>query len=94
MKYVSDKHKKPFCADLKTVYHAPNEDKAFEALERVTEKWNEKYPNFMKSWKQNWDAISPTPLYWSIKTTILIIRGRISFANLKVEKRDKFADFW
>ena len=27
--------------------------KALEALERVTEKWSEKYPNFMTSWKQN-----------------------------------------
>ena len=59
MKYVADKDRKPFCADLKTIYQAPTEEKALDALERVTEKWNEKYPNSMKSWKQNWDAISP-----------------------------------
>lgn len=41
------------------IYHAPTEEKALEALGRVTEKWSEKYPNSMKSWKQNWDAISP-----------------------------------
>lgn len=50
---------KPFAADLKTIYHAPNEEKALAALEKVTMKWSEKYPNSMKSWKQNWDAISP-----------------------------------
>ena len=59
MKYVADKDRKPFCADLKTIYQAPTEEKALDALERVTEKWNEKYPNSMKSWKQNWDAVSP-----------------------------------
>lgn len=59
MKYVSDKDRKPFCADLKTIYHAATEEKALEALERVTEKWSEKYPNSMRSWKQNWDALSP-----------------------------------
>ena len=59
MKYVSEKDKKPFCADLKTIYHAPTEEKVLEALEHVTEKWSEKYPNSMKSRKQNWDAISP-----------------------------------
>ena len=59
MKYVSDKDRKPFCADLKTIYQAATEEKALEALERVTEKWSTKYPNSMKSWKQNWDAISP-----------------------------------
>ncbi len=59
MKYVSDKDRKPFCADLKTIYQAATEETALGALERVTEKWSEKYPNSMKSWKQNWDAISP-----------------------------------
>lgn len=38
MKYVADKDRKPFCADLKTIYHAPTEEKALESLERVTVK--------------------------------------------------------
>ena len=59
MKYVADKDRKSFCADLKTIYQVSNEEKALDALERVTDKWDEKYPNSMKSWKQNWDAISP-----------------------------------
>ena len=28
-------------------------------VDRVTEKWTPKYPNSMKRWKDNWDAISP-----------------------------------
>lgn len=59
MKYVADKDRKPFCTDLKSIYQAANEEKALAALEKVTQKWDEKYPNSMKSWKQNWDAISP-----------------------------------
>lgn len=59
LKYVADKDMKPFAADLKTIYQAPNEEKALAALEKVTLKWTEKYPNSMKSWKQNWGAISP-----------------------------------
>ncbi len=47
LKYVSDKDCKPFAADLKTIYHAPTEQKAIEARERVTEKWEEKYPRAM-----------------------------------------------
>lgn len=38
VKYVSDKDRKPFCADLKTLYQAATEEKALDALERVTEK--------------------------------------------------------
>lgn len=36
LKYVSDKERKAFATDLKTIYHAVNEEKA---LEKVTEKW-------------------------------------------------------
>lgn len=49
----------PFATDLKTIYQAPDEKKALAALDRVTEKWTPKYPNSMKRWKDNWDAISP-----------------------------------
>lgn len=41
------------------IFGEPTEEKALDALERVTDKWSAKYPNSMKSWKQNWDAISP-----------------------------------
>lgn len=59
LKYVAEKDRKPFAADLKTIYHASNEEKALEALEKVTAKWTEKYPNSMKRWHENWDVITP-----------------------------------
>jgi len=39
--------------------HASDEEKARLALDRVTEKWTAKYPNSMKRWYDNWDAITP-----------------------------------
>ena len=59
LKYVPDKDRKLFAADLKTIYHTPTEEKAREALDRVNEKWTPKYPNAMKRWYDNWDAVSP-----------------------------------
>ena len=59
LKYVANKDMKPFACDLKTIYHASTEEQALEALEKVTLKWSEKYPNSMNSWEKNWDAISP-----------------------------------
>ncbi len=56
LKYVPDKDRKAFATDLKTIYHASDESKAREALERVNEKWSPKYPNSMKRWYDNWDA--------------------------------------
>ena len=59
LKYVPDKDRKAFAADLKTIYHASDEEKARQALDRVSSKWTEKYPNSMKRWYDNWDAITP-----------------------------------
>ena len=59
LKYVSDKDRKEFAADLKKIYNAPNEQLGAEARDEVTEKWNAKYPNAMNSWYKNWDAITP-----------------------------------
>ena len=59
LKYVSDKDKKAFANDLKTIYQASSEKVAVENLEKVTEIWEKVYPNSMKSWKKNWDIISP-----------------------------------
>ena len=56
LKYVAEKDRKAFATDLKTIYHSATEERA---LDKVTEKWTEKYPNSMRSWKQNWDVISP-----------------------------------
>ena len=59
LKYVPDKDRKAFASDLKTIYHASDEEKARMALDRVTEKWTAKYPNSMRRWYDNWDAITP-----------------------------------
>ncbi len=58
LKYVADKDKKEFAADLKTIYHAPAEEQGHARMLEVTEKWHEHYPNAMKSWSANWDVIS------------------------------------
>ena len=59
LKYVPDKDRKKFAADLRNIYQAADEKQALEELDRVTEKWSSKYPNSMKRWSDNWDAISP-----------------------------------
>ena len=59
LRYVADKDKKMFADDLKKIYHAPTEKAGHERMLEVTEKWQDKYPNAMKSWSVNWDVISP-----------------------------------
>ena len=59
LKYVPGKGRKAFAADLKTIYYVSNEEQARADLDRVNDKWTPKYPNAMKRWYGNWDAISP-----------------------------------
>ena len=58
LKYVSHKDKKEFSSDLKMIYHSSNERKGYEKMQEITQKWNKKYPNSMKSWEVNWDSIA------------------------------------
>lgn len=89
MKYVSDKDRKPFCADLKTIYQAPTEEKALDALERVTEKWSGKYPNSMRSWKQNWDAISPIFKFSTAVRKVIYTTNAIESLNATYRKLNR-----
>jgi putative transposase len=59
LKHVASKDMKAFANDLKTIYHAPDEKSGHEQLLEVKSKWDEHYPNAMKSWETNWDIISP-----------------------------------
>lgn len=89
MKYVADKDKKSFCADLKMIYQAPTEEKALVSLERVTEKWSEKYPNSMRSWKQNWDAISPIFKFSAAVRKIIYTTNAIESLNATYHKLNR-----
>ena len=57
--HVPHKHKKTFAADLKTIYHAPDESTGYTNMQEVMVKWDKIYPNTMKRWEENWDVICP-----------------------------------
>ena len=57
VKFVSYKHLKEFCNDLRTIYKANTEKEARENLEKVKEKWKDIYPTSMKVWEDNWEAV-------------------------------------
>ena len=59
LKYVADKDRKEFATDLKNIYHASSEEQGVTIRDKVEEKWRDRYPNAMKSWRTNWDVISP-----------------------------------
>lgn len=53
MKYISYKHIKEFCADLKLLYTAVSEEQAIIEFDKIRLKWESKYPYAIKSWNNN-----------------------------------------
>ena len=83
-------------SDLKKVYQAINEDEALNALLEFKEKWQKNYPNFVRSWEENWDILSkffayPAKVRKIIYTTNIIeglnrqfckiTKNKLSFTN-------------
>lgn len=58
LRYVSWKDYKPLLADLKLVYQATTQEKAELELNNFAQKWGEKYPLVIKSWRNNWPNLS------------------------------------
>lgn len=56
-RFVSDKHLKLVCADLRTVYAAADQIQAQLALEAFRQKWDGKYSEIGQAWEQNWDEL-------------------------------------
>ena len=89
LKYVSYKYMKEFASDLKKIYLAADETKGKEQLERVTEKWNSKYPNSMKSWHKNWDVLTPIFKFSSDVRKIIYTTNAIESLNSTYKKLNR-----
>ena len=89
LKYVPDKDRKAFALDLKTIYHAANEEQARQALDRVDTKWTPKYPNSMKRWYDNWDAIAPIFKFSSEVRKVIYTTNAIESLNATYRKLNR-----
>ena len=81
LKYVADKDKKAFANDLKTIYHAPDEQTGYARMQEVAKKWNQKYPGAMKRWEDNWDVISPMFKFSETARKVLYTTNAIESLN-------------
>jgi putative transposase len=59
LNYVPYTDKKAVAADLKKIYQANTLELAQEALDEVEIAWGDKYPAIIKSWRNNWEKITP-----------------------------------
>ena len=91
LKYVASKNQKEFMKDLKKVYQAVSKEQAETELDRLEEKWGDKYPIVIKSWRNKWDNLThyfkyPKPIRKVIYTTNIIESVHRQFRKLTKTK--------
>jgi putative transposase len=91
LKYVASKNQKEFMKDLKKVYKALNKEQAENELDNLEEKWGNKYPIVIKSWRNKWDNLSnyfkyPEDIRKVIYTTNIIESVHRQFRKLTKTK--------
>lgn len=59
LKYVSWKERKAVAADLRTIYTAPNDEAAEQALTAFEAKYRDRFPQIARSWRSCWTNIIP-----------------------------------
>ena len=88
-KYVSYKHRKEVCADLKTIYGAIDSKEAMTELDKFEKKWGAQYPIISRSWRSNWEYVIPLFDYPSEIRTIMYTTNAIESAHSYLRKVTK-----
>src|SRR6185437_3969413 len=59
LNYVPHTDKKAVAADLKKIYQSSTAELALESLDDFELTWGDKYPAIARSWRNNWEKITP-----------------------------------
>ncbi len=91
MRYVASKNHKEFMSDLKPVYRAATLGEAEDALDALEDKWGERYPIVIKSWRGKWELLSayfryPEPIRRIMYTTNAVEAVHRQFRKLTKTK--------
>ena len=94
LKYVTWKDYKAVTADLKQVYQSVIEEEALLALDRFSDRWDDKYPQISKSWRTHWENLNtlfnyPEEIRKAIYTTNAI-ESLNSVISKAIKKRKLF----
>lgn len=89
VRYVSHKHRKELCADLKTIYRSATETEAELGLAAFGRKWDEKYPTVSKSWRDNWSKIIPMFVFPEEIRKVIYTTNAIESVNMTLRKASR-----
>lgn len=89
LKYVSWKQRKEVAGDLKSIYQAPTVEQAEIHLEEFETKWDKSHPSIAKSWRRNWERITPLFSYPPDIRKAIYTTNVIESVNMSLRKVTK-----
>lgn len=89
LKYVSWKDYQAVTSDLKQIYRSATESEALWELERFAEKWDQKYPQIAKSWRNHWLNLSTIYEYPEEIRKVIYTTNAIESLNSVIRKATK-----
>ena len=89
LKFVPWKDYKEVAADLKLIYKSNTEKEGQLALDRFSEKWDEKYPQISKSWRSNWSNLITIYSYPADIRKVIYTTNAIESLNSVIRKSVK-----
>jgi len=89
LRYIASKEVKAFMTDLKRVYRAMTQAEGEGALDELEAKWGKKYPMVIKSWRQNWQALSSFFKYPAESRKVIYTTNAIENLNRQLRKVTK-----
>lgn len=89
LKYVTQKDRKAFTTDLKTIYHSPTREAAETALLQLSERWSDKYALAVRSWETHWEALATMFAYTPEIRRLIYTTNPIEGYNRQLRKATK-----
>ena len=89
LKYIASKDQKEFMRDLKKVYRATGKRVAEDELDKLSDKWRERYPVVIQSWQNNWEHLSQYFKYTAPIRKIIYTTNAVEGYHRQVRKVTK-----
>jgi len=89
VKYVPWKDYKAVTADLKKIYQSITEEEALLALDQLSDRWDDKYPQISKSWRAHWHNLNTLFNYPADIRKVIYTTNAIEFLNSVIRKAIK-----
>jgi putative transposase len=86
LNYVGWKQRKQVAADLQHIYRAPTREEAELRLSEFAQKWDTQFPTISKSWRANWERVTPFFAYPEDIRKVIYTTNAIESVNMSLRK--------